>query len=71
MLYRVLLLHNRNPAKSPQENAITVFEPRLYNLPPKYVRDIERVKAENFKFEFDKFLELIPDKLQKFPRCQG
>ena len=28
---------------------------------PKYLRDIESVKAEKFKFELDKFLDLIPD----------
>ena len=52
---------NRNPAQSLQENAITVFRPRLYNLLPKYRRDIESVKTEKFKFELDKFLELISD----------
>ena len=44
-----------------QENAITVFGPRLYNSLPKYLRDIESVKTENFKFELDKFLDTIPD----------
>ena len=52
---------NRNPARSLQENAITVFWPRLYNSLPKYLRDIESVTTEKFKFEPDKFLELIPD----------
>ena len=52
---------NRNPAQFLQENAITIFGPRLYNLLPKYQRDIESVKTEKFKFELDKFLELIPD----------
>ena len=52
---------NRNPAQHLQENAITVFGPRLYNSLPKYLRDIESVKTENFKFELDIFLELIPD----------
>ena len=52
---------NRNPAQSLQENAKTVFGPRLYNSLPKYLRDIESVKTEKFKFELDKFLELIPD----------
>ena len=52
---------NRNPAQSLQENAITVFAPRLYNLLPKYLRDIESVKTEKFKFELDKFLDTIPD----------
>ena len=52
---------NRNPAESLQENAITVFGPRLYNSLPKYLRGIESVKTEKFKFELDKFLELIPD----------
>ena len=49
---------NRNPAQSLQENAITVLGPRLYNSLPKYLRDIESVKTEEFKFELDKFLEL-------------
>ena len=52
---------NRNPAQSLQENAITVFMRRLYNSLPKYLRDIENVKTENFKLELGKFLELIPD----------
>ena len=52
---------NRNPAQSLQENAITVFGPRLYNSLPKYLRDIESVKTEKFKFELDKFLNTIPD----------
>ena len=43
------------------ENAITVFGPRLYNLLPKYLTDIESVETEKFQFELDKFLELIPD----------
>ena len=41
---------NKNPAQSLQENAITVFGPRLYNSLPKYLRDIESVKTEKFKF---------------------
>ena len=53
---------NRNPAQSIQENAITVFGPHLHNSLPKYLRDIESVKTEKFKFEREKFLELIPDK---------
>ena len=52
---------NRNPAQSLQENVITVFGPRLYNSLPKYLRDIESVKTEKFKFELDKFLNTIPD----------
>ena len=52
---------SRNPAQSLQENAITIFGPRLYNSLPKYLRDIESVKTEKFKFELEKFLELIPD----------
>ena len=52
---------NRNIAQSLQENAITVYGPRLVNSLPKYLRDIESVKTEKFKFELDKFLELIPD----------
>ena len=51
---------NRNPAQSLQENAITVFEPLLYNSLTKYLRDSESVKTEKFKLELDKFLELIP-----------
>ena len=52
---------NRNPAQSLQKNALTVFGPRLYNSLPKYLRDIESVKTEIFKFELDKFLDTIPD----------
>ena len=36
---------NINPAQSLQENAITVFGPRLYSSLPKYLRDIESVKT--------------------------
>ena len=39
---------NRNPAQSLEENAITVIGPRLYNSLPKYIRDKESVKIENF-----------------------
>ena len=42
---------NRNPAQSLQENAITVFGPRLYNSLPKYLRDIGSVIPEKFEFE--------------------
>ena len=49
----------RNPQQFLQENAITVFGPRLYNSLPKYLRDIESVKTEKFTFELDKFLELL------------
>ena len=49
---------NRNPAQSLKENAITVVGPRLYNS-SKFLRDIESVKTEKFKFELHKFLELI------------
>ena len=40
---------NRNPAQSLQENAITVFGPRLYNSLPKYLRDIESVKTKKIQ----------------------
>ena len=36
---------NRNPGQSLQENAITVFAPRLYNSLPKYLRDPARVRV--------------------------
>ena len=52
---------NRNPAQSLQEDAITVFGPRLYNSLPKYLWDIENVKTEKFKLELDKFFDTIPD----------
>ena len=53
---------NRKPAQSLQENAITVFGPRLYNSLPKYLRDIESVKTKKkIKSQLDKFLEDIPD----------
>ena len=56
---------NRNPAaQSLQENAITVFVPRLCNSLRKYLRDIESIKTEKFKFELNIFLELIPDELK-------
>ena len=64
---------NRNPAQSLQENAITVFGPRLYNSLPKYLRDIQNVKTEKFKFELDKFLDTIHDqpKLPSYVTASG
>ena len=47
---------NRNPAQYLQENALTGFEPRLYNSLSKYLRHIESVKPEKIKFKLDKFL---------------
>ena len=60
---------NRNPAQSLQENAITIFGPRMYNARPKCpkytmskcLRVIKSVKTEKFTFDIDKFQELIPD----------
>ena len=52
---------NRNPAQSLQVNVITVFGPRLYNSLHKYLREIESVETEKFKFVLDKFLSLISD----------
>ena len=43
-----------------------MFWPLQYNSLPKYLRHIECVKAEKFKFELDKFIEFIPDE-QKMP----
>ena len=56
-----------------QENAVTVFGPRLYNSLPKYLRDIESVKTEKFKYELDKFLKLILDepKMPKYVTASG
>ena len=51
---------NKNPVQSHQENAITVCGPRLHNSWPKYLRH-RSDKTEKFKFEFDRFLGLIPD----------
>ena len=51
---------NRKPSQSLQENAITVFGPRLYNSLPKYLRDTESVKTEK--------LELIADE-PKMTNC--
>ena len=47
--------------QSLQEIAITVFGPRLYNSLKNYLRDIESVKTEKFKFKLDKFLDTILD----------
>ena len=64
---------DRHPEQSLQENAITAFGPRLYNSLPKCLRVIESVKIEKFKFELDKFLELIPDepKLPNYVTASG
>ena len=60
-LFRIQQTETQHNPQSLQENAITVFGPRLYNSLPKYLRDIESVKTEKFKFELDKFLDKIPD----------
>ena len=62
-LYNYIYLEDNTAygAKYWWENAITVFGPRLYNSLPKYLRDIASVKIEKFKFEPNKFLELIPN----------
>ena len=52
---------NRNPAQSPQKQAVTVLETRLCNSLPKKLRYIESVKTEKFKFEINKFQELVPE----------
>ena len=57
-------IQQTNTAQSLQENAITVFGPRLYDSLPKYPRDIESITTKKFKFELDKFPELIPDELK-------
>ena len=64
---------NRNPAQSLQENAITVFGPQLNQLVAKYLRDIESVITEKFKFELDKFLDTIPDqpKMSNYVTASG
>ena len=71
--YAIQYTTNRNPAESLQENAITLFGPRLYNSLPKYLRDIESVKTEKFKFELNKFLELIQDepKMSNYVTASG
>ena len=47
-----------------QENAITIFLPRLFNSLPKYLRDMRSLQIEKFKLELDKFIELIPDEVK-------
>ena len=37
----------------------------LVSVWPEYLRNIESVKTETFKFELDKFLEFISDEPQK------
>ena len=66
-------LFNIQQTETLQENAITVFGSRLYNSLPKYLRDIESVKTEKFKFELDKFLDTIPDqpKMPNFVTASG
>ena len=51
---------NRNPAKSLQENSITLFGPRLYNSLAKYQIDVVKIKKIKL-LELHNFLELIPD----------
>ena len=45
----------------------------ILSVLPKYLRDIESVKTEKFKFELDKFQELIPDepKIPKYVKASG
>ena len=68
--YRVPIFETkRNNAQSYHENAITVLGPSLYNLLPKYLRGIESVKTDKYKFELDKCFELIPDKPKMTQLC--
>ena len=57
---------NRNPAQSLQ-CCNAAFGHRLYDSLRKYLRDVESVKTEKFKFEPNKFLEFIPDEPPKMP----
>ena len=43
----------QKPSTILSRNVITVFVPRLYNSLQKYLRDIESVKTEKFKFELN------------------
>ena len=54
------------PSTIPSRKCRNVFGPRLYKSLPKYLRNIESVKTEKFKFRLDKFLEIILDE-QKMP----
>ena len=62
---RYSVSNKEKPSTPLQENAITVFGPRFYNS-SNYMKGIESVKTEKFKFELDKFLDLISDD-QKCP----
>ena len=61
---------NRNPALRKCNNCVWAS---IVQLIAKYIRDNESVKTEHFKFELDKFLELIPDepKMNNYVTASG
>ena len=65
--YRILSKQKPRTISS-RKNNNCVWAYSLYNSLPKYLRNIEGVKTEKFKFELDEFLELIPDE-PKMQNC--
>ena len=61
MEHSVLLSTQQTETQHNPFKKMHVFGTRLNNSLPKYLRDIESVKTEKFKFELDRFLEFIPD----------
>ena len=61
----LLVSNKQKPSTIPSRKCNNCIWRCLYNSLPKYLRDIESVKTEKFKFELDKFLELIPEKSKR------
>ena len=60
-IVRYSVSNKHKPSTIPSRECNNCFGPRLYNSLPEYLRDIESVKSEKFKFELDKFIDTIPD----------
>ena len=53
--------NQQKPSTIPSRECYNCIWALVAQLVPKYLRDIESVKTEKFKFELDKFLDTIPD----------
>ena len=58
---RYSVSNKQKPSTIPSRQCNNCIWASVVQLAAKYLPDIESVKTEKFKFELDKFLELIPD----------
>ena len=58
---RYSVSNNQKPSTIPSRECNNCIWASVVQLVAKYLRDIDSVKIEKFKFELDKFLDTIPD----------